>query len=258
MSLKHIIQTVLIAFLIASCNLKKIHYFQGEPKQDQPSQTFATTFKTGDILSIIVSADHPEVAKPFNINEQIVYSPNRSNNGYLTGAPALGGYLIDSTGTVHLPILGEVLLAGKSRSEAIQDIQLRLNAYLQNPIVHIRILNFKVTVLGDVKQPGTFTIPNERISLLEAIGLAGDLNITGNRKHVKVIRNSNGVERQIMVDLTAQDLFDSEVYYLQQNDVVYVAPNAAAGTQSTVWAKAGAFFISMSSLIVSTIAVVTK
>lgn len=98
----------------------------------------------------------------------------------------------------------------------------------------------------------------ERITILEAIGLAGDLTITGNRKNVRVIRNDGAKEKHYIVDLTSQEIFTSPVYYLDQNDVVYVEPNAGARTQSTVWAKAGTFFVSVSSVIVSTIAVITK
>jgi polysaccharide export outer membrane protein len=126
-----------------------------------------------------------------------------------------------------------------------------LTAYLENPVVHIRILNFKVTVLGDVKKPGTFNVPNERITLLEALGVAGDLNITGVRDNVLVLRNENGKSVQYRVDLTQASLLESPVYYLKQNDVVYIEPNAAARFSSTLLKNSSSVSIPLISVILT-------
>ena len=120
-------------------------------------------------------------------------------------------------------------------------------------MVNVQILNYKVTVLGDVLRPGTFKIPNERITILEAIGLAGDLNITGNRKNVKIVRDENGKKSEYLLDLTSSSIFYSPAYYLQQNDVVYVEPNTAARNNSTVWKTSGSIFISTVALVITTI-----
>lgn len=247
-------------FLLSACGLKKkVTYFQGEGTESSTvKRSYTPVFKSDDLLSIVVSADDPETAIQFNLVEPVSSTMQRGNAGYSTGAPALRGYLLDSAGFVEMPVLGKVKLGGLNRMEASNLLREKLKEYLTNPIVQIHILNFKVTVLGDVRSPGTFNIPNERITILEAIGLAGDLTITGNRKSVKVIRNEGGVETQTIVDLTSQDVFNSPVYYLDQNDVVYIEPNAAARTQSTIWAKTGTFFVSISSVIVSTIAVLTN
>jgi polysaccharide export outer membrane protein len=113
-------------------------------------------------------------------------------------------------------------------------------------------------VLGDVKAPGTFKIPNERITLLEAIGLSGDLKMSGERENVMVIRDSCGVKKEYRVNLTTNEVFSSPVYYLQQNDVVYVQPNAAARSEGTFWRATGPILISVSSLVVTTIAIITR
>lgn len=251
---------VLVGLLLMnSCGLrKKITYFQGdETSTTSVSRSYTPVFKADDLLSILVTADDPETAEAFNLNDAPAI-PTRGNSGYQTGAPSLVGYLIDSDGNIEMPVIGKVKVGGLNRMEATALIQEKLAEYLTNPIVQIRILNFKITVLGDVRSPGTFTIPNERITILEAIGLAGDLTITGNRKNVKVIRNDETAETQTVIDLTSQDVFNSPVYYLDQNDIVYIEPNAGARTQSTVWAKVGTFFVSITSVVVSTIAVITK
>lgn len=244
--------------LLSACGLrKKITYFQGDSAESSSiSKSYTPTFKADDLLTIVVSADDLMTAEPFNLVEK-GNTAIRGNSGYVTGAPAPASYLINSDGMIEMPIIGEINVLGMSRTEATSLIQEKLTEYLTNPIVQIRIVNFKVTVLGDVRNPGTFTIPNERITILEAIGLAGDLTITGNRQNVKVIRNDGETDTQIVIDLTSQDVFNSPVYYLDQNDIVYIEPNAGARTQSTVWAKVGTFFVSITSVIVSTIAVIT-
>lgn len=256
--IKKLLFGLIAMLLISSCGLKKkLVYFQGEDQIELSRYSYTPVFKADDLLQITVTADDPETALPFNQADPSA-GLVRGNLGYSTGAPVTTGYLIDSTGQVNMPVIGKVKVLGLNRVEATQLIEDKLKQYLSNPVVQIRIMNFRVTVLGDVRTPGTFTIPNERITILEAIGLAGDLTITGNRKSVTVIRNEGDSEKQFKIDLTSKEIFNSPVYYLDQNDVVYVEPNAGARTQSTVWAKAGTFFVSVSSVIVSTIAVITK
>jgi polysaccharide export outer membrane protein len=133
-----------------------------------------------------------------------------------------------------------------------------LSAYLVDPIVNIRILNFKVTVLGDVKKPGTFNIPNERISLPEAIGIAGDLNITGERQDVMVIRDVDGKKTEYHIDLTSKELFSSPVFYLNQNDIVYVIPNRTKRNSSAVNPANAGIFISLASVLIALMTLVTR
>jgi polysaccharide export outer membrane protein len=137
-------------------------------------------------------------------------------------------------------------------------IEGKLKEYIKNPVVNIQIQNYKVTVLGDVRNPGTFKIPNERMTILEAIGLAGDLRMTGNRRNVLVIRDVNGVKTEYRLDLTSKAVFSSPAYYLTQNDVVYVEPNTTAQSESTLWRTTGPMFISLTSLVVTTVTLIFR
>jgi polysaccharide biosynthesis/export protein len=255
-SISFILSTFFLVLLSVSCRTaEKVIYFQ-DSKSDSLAvynSGFTPTFKVDDFLSVVITAEDPEASKIYNL--PTVVTPNQ---GYTIGNPAPYGYLVNSRGEISLPILGTIQVAGKNRMDLETEIKTMLVDQLKNPTVQIQILNFKVTVLGDVKIPGTFKIPNERITLLEAIGLAGDLKISGERKNVKVIRDSSGVKKEYLVDLTSKEVFNSPVYYLQQNDVVYVQPNAAARSEGTFWRAAGAIFISITSLVITTISIIVR
>ena len=241
-----------------SCGTRrKMVYFQSAADSSVVKSVaqFTPVFEIDDFLQINISAEDPEAAKQFN---PITVTSTTSNNGYSTGIPAQNGYLVDAAGNIQLPVLGKVAVAGKTRMELIDTIQNRLNGYLKNPVVQVQIQNFKITVLGGVQNPGTFKIPNERITLLEALGLAGDLKMTGKRKNILVIRDSLGVKTEYRIDLTQKDLFQSPAYYLKQNDVIYVEPNAAGRTEGTLWRTTGSIFISITSLVVTTLALILK
>lgn len=245
--------TILLALSLTSCGTHdKLVYFQhGEIIGGEiNSPSYTPVFQADDLLSISIMSENPEDAIPFNLPVELT-TLSKSNNGYYNGIPSSGGYLIDSLGNVSLPIIGVVKLGGISRIEASGLILKKLENYLVNPSVQISILNFKVTVLGDVRAPGTFKIPNERITILESLGLAGDLNITGNRKNVVVIRNEGAIEKRYQIDLTSNSLFSSPVYYLNQNDVVYVEPNQSKRLGSTTGYKMGSFIISLSSVLLT-------
>lgn len=255
---KALLFCVLTSLLVlTSCQTKKkLIYFQEEV--DGAAHTnYTPTLKTDDFLSIIVSGEDPLTVVPFNLPP--AEGVNRAtNSGYTQGNPAPLGYLIDGDGNVQLPTLGTIHLAGLNRMEAVALIEEKLAIYINNPVVNLQILNFKVTILGEVAKPGTFKIPNERITILEAIGLAGDLKITGVRKNVLVIRDNDGTKEEFRVDLTDTKLFNSPVYYLQQNDVVYIEPNVTSRANSTIWKTTGGVFISLTSLIIGTITLITK
>lgn len=247
-----------VTIFFSSCKTReKLVYFQTSESDSASVQAsnYTPTFKTDDFLSITVLGEDPESVAPFNLPTT---SSNSNNSGYTMGNPALNGYLIDVNGAITFPIIGTIQLAGLNRMEATTLLQTKLKEYITNPIVHIQIQNFKVTVLGDVKNPGTFKIPNERITLLEAIGLAGDLKMTGVRKNILVIRDINGVKTEYRIDLTSKELFSSPVYYLSQNDVVYVEPNSASRAESSLWKTTGTIFISLTSLVVTTITLLSR
>lgn len=256
---KYIIGITLFALSIASCAPRKeIVYFQtgAVDSVGVVNKNFTPVFKSDDLLSIKVMADDAESAAQFNLPDG--GGIRGINQGYLIGNAVVSGYLIDENGYIDMPVIGKVNIMGMTRIEASEHITNLVKDYLKNPVVHIQIENFKITVLGDVGRPGTYRIPNERITLVEAIGLAGDLRITGMRTNVLVIRDRNGVKSEYRVDLTSKDFLQSPVYYLEQNDVVYVEPNVTSRSQAAMWRSTGGFFISLSSLIITTIVLITR
>lgn len=242
----------LFTFIFTFCtSRKKVVYFHGGINATSDlNKNYTPVLHTDDLLSITVMALDPESVKPFNLPIQL----NAANQGYSIGAPSPPGYLIDADGQIDFPIIGKLKLAGLTRTQAIELLKEKLSNYIKDPTLNIRILNYKITVLGEVRNPGTFTIPNERVTLLEAIGIAGDLNITALRKNVLVIRDVDGKKTETRIDLTNSDLFSSPVYYLHQNDVVYVEPNRAKINSSVVNASNVGIVISIASLL-TTVAV---
>jgi len=217
------------------------------------SRSYTPVFKPDDYIKVTITSENPEDAIPYNL--QLGLTTMATNNGYYNGIPSNGGYLIDSLGMVHLPIIGAIEIGGLNRMEATSLILSMLEGHLENPTVQIQIQNFKVTVLGDVRAQGTFKIPNERITILEAIGLAGGMNITANRKDILVIRNDSDSDQTYRIDLTNTAALSSPVYYLDQNDVVYVEPNKTRRIDATVWFKMGHLTISICSVVASLIIV---
>jgi polysaccharide export outer membrane protein len=218
-------------FLIFSCESeKKISYFQGDfPKENiQLSQNFDPVIKINDLLEIKLIATNDEAVKL--LAPEV---PNaRSTVTYNSGGVAKGGFLVDPKGNIELPFIGEILAAGKTRSQVIEDIESKLSEYIKDPIVQLQIINFKVVILGDVKFPGTVNVPNERMTILEALGITGDLNITGKRTDIKLIREVGDSLVEYKVDLTNKMLFAQPYYYLVQNDIIYVTQNKAKMTSA--------------------------
>jgi polysaccharide export outer membrane protein len=221
----------------------------------ESSELYEMKFRKGDYLHIQVSGATPEAVAIFNPLTEGV----RGNytGAYNSDNPQTAGYIIDNKGSINFPVLGKIEVAGKTKLE-VEDILLtKLEGHIEMPVINIRLRNFKVSVLGDVAKPGTFTIASERITLPEALGIAGDLNITAKRKNLLVIRETNGVKQQFRIDLTRNEIFDSPVYYLQQNDVVYVEPNQAKMNTSK-YSPVYSILISVSSLIVTTVVLITN
>ncbi len=213
---------VIVAF--SSCISKKdIVYFQfGEIDQSKVSNKYKTYFKPDDLLEITISAKDVAAVRPFNLSA-VTYST--SSNSAI-GVAQQQTYLIDSEGEVEIPVIGKIKLGGLTREKGIALLKSKLSPdYIKNPHINIKISNFKISVLGDVAMPGNYVIPNERITIIDAIGLAGDLNISGNRKNVLVIREENGMKIKYSINLLSNETFISPVYYLQQNDVVLVEHN---------------------------------
>jgi len=246
----------LLGFQLTSCKMQeKMVYFQNESDSLTVQATFSPILQVDDFLSIQIMGMDPESLIDFNLPAEMT---NAGQNGYTIGAAAKSGYLIDSDGTINLPVIGVFPMAGLSRKQATLNLQERLEEYTESPIVQIQILNYKITVLGDVRTPGTYKIPNERITIIEAIGLAGDLKPTSERKNVLVIREVDGKKMEYRVDLTSKGIFSSPVYYLRQNDVVYVQPNVTALSESSFVRATGSIILSLTSLIITTITLITQ
>ena len=240
----------IIVLLLTSCASRKdIVYFQND-EVDQSKINYKTIFKSGDLLQINISALDIEAVKPFNLNSSSTANTNTSET-------TQHSYLINNDGYIDYPILGKIKLVNLTRSEAIDLLKNKLSPdYIKNPTVNIKITNFSITVLGDVKSPGRFTIPNERISVIEAIGLAGDLNMSGIRT-IEVKREEDNQIKTYKLDLRSNKVFNSPAFYLQQNDVVYIEPNRAS-SQDAAYNKNTGLFISIGSILISLITILTR
>ena len=232
--LLHFSGILLVAFLFTSCaNTRKITYFNNVKDATFSATTVQrqNTIEPNDILSITVSSLNAEASAPFNLQ-----SNNISRSTTVTGNNTeSGGYLVNADGTVDLPILGAVKAAGLTKEQLKDNITnlILSKKLLIDPIVDIRYLNYEVTVLGEVARPTVITVPSEKISMLKALGLAGDLTIYGKRDNVLLIREENGKRITRHIDLNSSDFFNSPYYYLQPNDVIYVQPNATKAATAT-------------------------
>ena len=240
----------LLFVLISSCASKKdLVYFQGVDQIEESVNTdYTPVLKADDKLSITIAAMDPIAAIPYNNFEPMLSA---------TGQSELQSYLIAKNGTIEFPQLGTLQIAGLTRLELIAMLQDKLAPFLVKPTVNVQLLNFKVTVLGEVKRPGAFQLKNERITVLDAIGLAGDLTVHGTRQNVLVIRETETGKVFERIDLTSSELFESPVYYLSQNDVVYIEPNKPKINSSATSATTGVW-ISVTSLLITILALVIK
>jgi len=234
---------------------KKIAYFQNiENLTSNMDNKKSITLKPDDLLSIIVSSDNLESVQPFN-----VMSLARPVAGSaLTGSNTQEvGYLVDSDGNIHFPVLGIIQAGGLTPKELRETLTEQLKEYIKDPIVNVRLMNFTVSVLGEVGRPGTYTVNGERIALPEALGLAGDLTIFGRRDNVLVVREQNGEKTYQYVDLGSSESLNSDYYYLQQHDVVYVEPNKAQ-RQSSSFNRNTSVYVSMASLLISVLVIIFR
>lgn len=226
----------LIACLTACKTPEKINYIQDvEPGVTQPIESRQSIIiQPKDMLSIIVSTKDPELAAIFNLSVQA----NRAGVPIFSSAynQYLSGYVVDNNGDIDFPILGKIHAAGLSRWALQERIIQKLTErdLLKDMVVTIEFMNFKVSVLGEVKKPGTYSIEGDKVTVLEAIAMAGDLTIYGLRDEVYVIREENGERQNFKLDLRSKEIFNSPAYYLRQNDIIYVQPNEVRAGQSTI------------------------
>jgi polysaccharide export outer membrane protein len=250
MKTKYYKYVLLLSILLGatSCVSKKeMVYFQ-DVEGMQLKETllnFEPKIQAGDVLSINVSAQEAEASASFNLYE----TASPTNPKPLT-------HLVNSAGEINFPVLGTIQVKGFTTKELTEELTKKISEYIVKPIVNIRLTNFKITVMGEVKAPGTYPVPNERITIIEALGLAGDLNIQGKRNTVMLIREQEGERTFTNIDLTNKKLFNSPYYYLAQNDVLYVEPNktkinsSAVGTNTSVIISSVSILITLLALLV--------
>lgn len=249
----------MISLVLVSCrSTKNVVYLQDvDPlKQQEIEQKYEVIIHKDDLLAIMVNSKDPELAVPFNM-PLVTYELGKETSGQ----NRVLGYLVDSNGYIDFPILGQLYVEGLTRLQLTDLIKRRLieEDLIKDPIVTIQFLNFKISVMGEVARPGSFTISGDRITLLEALSMAGDLTIYGRRDRVAVIREKDGIRTVLFHDLRSAELFNSPCYYLQQNDIVYVEPNKAKAGQSninqnnsaSIWLSVISVLATVASLIVT-------
>lgn len=239
------ILSFVVTLLFSCASNKDILYMQGTPQNATVASTYEPVLQPADELMIVISTENPELAVPYNLNSVSL----EINSGLSSDQSGILTYLISKDGTIEMPILGKVKLAGLTRMQAIDKIKELLVNHIKDPMVNIRLINFKVSVIGEVTKPGTLTVQNERVTILEAISFAGDLTIYGKRNSIMIIREVNGVKTINTVDLTSSDLINSPYYFLAQNDVVYVEPNKTKVNSSVIGPNIAVVLSSVSLLI---------
>lgn len=245
--------TILSILILFSCGSRKeIVYFQTQEELNTNFNQFVPTIQANDQLAILISGSDPSAVAPFNQTSTMTVNATQQNI-----SPYHPTYTVNSEGYINMPIIGEVKLAGLTRNEAVALLKEKLSKYIINPGVTVNFVNFRITVLGEVKSPGSFTVQNERITLLDALGLAGDLTIKGKRENVIVIRETNGKKEKFILDLTSDATLNSPAYYLAQNDVIYVEPNSAQVAASK-FTPNYSLWISLAGVVISVIAVLTR
>ncbi|WP_417886294.1 polysaccharide biosynthesis/export family protein [Zunongwangia sp.] len=248
--------TRIFLFLVASLFLnscvsrRKIAYLQGEGKLKINMVTNNLKIKPDDVLTIRVSTAEQDAALPFNLTKT-VGQPGVSGN------VELETYLVSNDGTINFPIVGKVHVVGYTNIELAEKIKQKISDYVKDAIVNVRVLNFKISVLGEVKNPGTFTVEDDHISLPQALGLAGDMTIYGKRKKVLVVRQEKGMQTRNYVDITDPDIAESPYYNLQQNDIIYVEP-VGAKRQSASGLSTASGYISLVSVIISAVVLLSN
>ena len=248
-AIKIILAALLLQFVASCVSRKEIVYFQNLPEEIAQLDIVQSNFKIkpNDILSVTVTAYDPSAVQPFNLVLESKGGAFAQNQGYLTSAD----------GYINFPVLGKIKAAGLSRAELAEHLTEKISEYILDPIVTINVLNFKVSILGGVNRPGTFSVQGERFTLPEAISLAGDLSVYGRPDRVLVLRENNGKKAYDYLDLRDAKIMESEYFYLQQNDLIYVEPNNMA-VQAAAFPSSTRTIIGIVSLLITIIVVFIK
>lgn len=248
---------LLILTSLSACrNQKDVTYFQEKKSDEEISSRIEwKNFTSKDTTKLVV---YEPVIQPNDILKIYITSINKEASSFFNPLlsselrvddPQASGYLVDSYGKIDLPVLGNVKVAGYTVPQIRDTLKLRLSKYLENPSVRVIFDNFKITVLGEVQRPGVYSVRNERLTLPEALGLAGDMTIFGNRKTVLLIREEYNKRNFIRIDMTNRQFFDSPSYFLHPNDIVYVEPTKGKTAVSDNFYRIAPILISTLTLI---------
>ena len=229
-------KTAYLLFLSISlfaCSQRNLVYFS----DIQPNAGFSVpagqatepTIQENDLLSITVTSLNPESNMLFNVG---VLMPSGDRANTVVSNPINENYLVDKQGYINYPVIGKIQLKGLNKQQATNKMTELVSEYVKDPIVNIRFANFKVTVIGEVQKPSSFVIPTEKVTILEALGLAGDLTVYGRRENVLLIREKDGQRTAVRLNLNDKNLLASPYYFLQQNDVIYVEPYKTKAIQA--------------------------
>lgn len=199
-----------------------------------------------DVLRINVSSSsiNPEIVAPFQMNQQGMQSGGGGGQNL-----SLTGYLVSPEGTINFPVLGSIEVRGLTRTQIQEKLEDQISDYVRDPVVDVRIVNFSITVLGEVGSPGRVQITDGRITMPELLAMSGDVSYTGKRQNIRVIREEDDVKSVGFIDMTETDLFSSPYYYLKQNDIVYVEPTYARMKSAGFFGSPGAILGLVSSVI---------
>lgn len=255
--IKKVIPFLFVILLFSCASRKDLVYYQNidGAKFMERFNSYEIKIQPDDLMLIIVSAEDPEIAAPFNLMSVTVESAVRPN--MVSASQTNQMYLVDANGTIDFPVLGNLKVGGLTRTEVLKMLKSKIAVYINNPIINLRITNFKVSVQGEVGVPGTYNVTSERITLIEALSMARDLTIYGMRHNILIIREIDGVKSYNRVDITQSDFINSPFYYLAQNDVVYVEPNqnkingAAVGPNTGVLISITSLLIALVTLIIT-------
>lgn len=228
MKINRVLFAAVVAVLLASCGgtgeIAYIHDAQRDSAMAMQGK-FSGGIQANDLLSIYVESETPESTIQFNqeTNKIAVFNGTVMN----PGASAVSGYLVNNDGDIIFPVLGRIRVVGMTHNELAAFIEQELisEGHITDPVVTVKLMNFKVCVLGDVVRPGQLVVSGERLTIFEALSMVGDLTIYGQRHNVTIIREENGLRTVGEIDLSSKEVFNSPYYYLHQNDVVYVEPN---------------------------------
>lgn len=253
--MKHILLLITALFILNSCATKKeILYFQDSDQYNNTAINYTKpTLQPNDILKITVGALVEETAIPYNRTAQ---GGNQSTSVDLM---KLEGYLVSENNSINFPQMGIIYTKDKTTGQLQEELTKLLEdgGHLKNPTVNVRLINAKVTILGEVKAPGTYNFTEESVNLMQALGLAGDLNINGKRDDVLLIREADGVFNTTHLNLTSAELLTSPYYFIKPNDVIMVNPNGPKIKSSGFVGNVGTF-ISVFSILLSTVLLITR